>query len=294
MPKSKTRNVAPERNGLRSNPLVSRTSVLTTWKQIVDLEDSFGKTWMFRGHSDDWALASTLHRVCDRFGKAYADAFSIEYALRRAFSRAYVGNDEVRVREDPMYSIAKMQHYGAPTRLLDWTYSFFIALYFAMEGAAVGRDAFIWAMNYEWTQTKAAELKIDNWKLRRVDETRGRADLFEDEFFVRRHRMVFTENALGLNSRLADQQGLFLLPGITSETIDAILDTQLDTAGVIDLITLRLDADEFAKVIGKLNRMRLTYKTMYGDSSSLGRDLVMNIPALSVRLDRIAKGQFSS
>jgi hypothetical protein len=245
---------------------------------------------MFRGHSGDWELKSTLHRACDRFGKDYSLARAIEYALMRDFRRSYNGSDDARVRDDPMYCMAKMQHYGAPTRLIDWTYSFFIALYFAMESAAVRQDAFIWAFNYEWIREKANKLGIKNWKFRNIDETAGRADLFENEYFTREHRMVFAESSLDLNSRLADQQGVFLLPGIVSETVDSIFNTLLDRESVLKIATLRLDEDEFAKVMGKLYRMKLNHKSIYADSSWFGRDIVMKIPALSIRNDRIADG----
>ena len=48
-----------------SNPLVDRSIEVTRWRELVELEDSFGPTWMFRGHSDDWPLKSSLHRLCE-------------------------------------------------------------------------------------------------------------------------------------------------------------------------------------------------------------------------------------
>jgi len=42
-----------------------------------------------------------------------------------------------------------MQHHGAPTRLLDFTYSFYIAAYFALEESE--KDCAIWALNMKWS-----------------------------------------------------------------------------------------------------------------------------------------------
>ena len=46
-----------------------------------------------------------------------------------------------------------MQHYGAPTRLLDWSYSPFVATYFAIE-SSTGASA-VWAINGDWLERKA-------------------------------------------------------------------------------------------------------------------------------------------
>lgn len=41
------------------------------------------------------------------------------------------------------------QHYGIPTRLLDWSFNFFIAMYFALKGAKLEDEyCSIWAYNY--------------------------------------------------------------------------------------------------------------------------------------------------
>ena len=51
-------------------------------------------------------------------------------------------------------SVSTMQHHGAPTRLLDFTYSVYVAAYFALENADSDGCA-VWAVNGPWTLDRA-------------------------------------------------------------------------------------------------------------------------------------------
>jgi hypothetical protein len=263
---------------------------------------------MFRGQGQDWPLDSSLHRLLARFGHPPSTALEIEHAMMREFRRRYSGPDERRVVYDGMYCLAKMQHYGAPTRLLDWSYSFFVALFFAIESADVwfekedlppdrpeSKPAVIWAFQYDWIKQKCIELKIDNkWRRTNIDENRASKSFLEDEYMKRQDRMVFAESALPLNGRLANQQGVFLLSGLASESVDQVFNSLIDKPSILWRIELQLSAEAFSEVVTKLNRMRMRHSTIYADSNEWGRDLVMQIPALRIRTRRVIDGEFKN
>jgi len=90
--------------------------------------------WLFRGYRcPDWQLETSLERASKRCG---VSASSCEKAIWEEFRRhAHSYMQRVPADSDTFEWLAFMQHYGAPTRLLDFTFSFWIALFFAFEDA---------------------------------------------------------------------------------------------------------------------------------------------------------------
>src|SRR5215469_4229304 len=89
--------------------------------------------WIYRGQTKDWDLMTSMERVLRHWEIDLKDATSIEFQTIREFRRRMREQQHHRVHTDTLFCLALMQHYSAPTRLLDCTYSPFVAAAFAME-----------------------------------------------------------------------------------------------------------------------------------------------------------------
>ena len=84
-------------------------------------------------------LLTQFFEIADRRGRILPD----HSQKLRIYLEKLKAHDEMvklslnawRVRDEALSLIALAQHYGSPTRLLDWTYNAFVATFFASEDA---------------------------------------------------------------------------------------------------------------------------------------------------------------
>ena len=92
------------------------------WEALVSQFELLGRGWIFRGHaSANWRLRTTLDRQTP-FGYQKRDA---EEDLLRAFRRRahnFLAAEHLPADDMSGEWLALMQHFGAPTRLLDFTH----------------------------------------------------------------------------------------------------------------------------------------------------------------------------
>jgi hypothetical protein len=106
-----------------------------SWNEDLGLHRS---NFAFRGRPD---AADELSTSLARLG---GDIAAIERPLLRHF-RKYAARDAVPV-DSTWNWLALAQHHGLPTRLLDWTYSPYVALHFAT--ARQEGDGAVWMVDY--------------------------------------------------------------------------------------------------------------------------------------------------
>jgi hypothetical protein len=118
----------------------------------IDNSDMAIIPW-FRGQADaEWPLRPKFYRTGPTDPKT-------ECEIREEFiTHAPALCDASPRNEWEWYFL--MQHYGAPTRLLDWTDGALIALYFAVRENRGDRHAAVWALDPWWL----------NWKVIQKDE----------------------------------------------------------------------------------------------------------------------------
>jgi hypothetical protein len=97
----------------------------------------------FRGHLNArWKLTPKIYRP------EYLGADESE--IRNEFQSRALQVIQGRMPADKWEWYFLMQHYGVPTRLLDWTENALIALYFAVENHPGNCDAGVWALDPAW------------------------------------------------------------------------------------------------------------------------------------------------
>lgn len=237
---------------------------IRSWEDFLNLPHLSEDEWIYRGQSNDWALKTSLERSCQDTGIALEHAPSIEKALIDNFRRRYDGSDRQFVIDDTLYCLALMQHHGAPTRLLDWTYSPYIALYFAIEDG--GDNSVIWCMNQNWWMRKARAIVGSDRFEQRINYTTRNDSSFIPLYMTKQpFKMVYLENPYFFNSRLNIQQGVFLCTGDVTASYEENLLALEECCSSDSVIKIwcHMTMDRKLEALKELHRMNIHRESLF-------------------------------
>lgn len=281
-----------------------RTIRIHNWRALLAHYNWFqrsGKKWIFRGlPKAAYALETSLERALRDFGvKKFSDAAAFEKSLMHQFRRQTQKYAvDLPPDREAMTWLTLMQHYGTPTRLQDWTYSFFVAVYFAVERAETGASSAVWCIDATWCADQydailgtidGASLKL----LKDVDPYIRSAGTF-DKVIDRNRPMlnVYPGNAFDLNERLIIQQGFFLVPchiGRSFEdNLDALLDRDPRYQDHFVKVIIDSNVDLRKGILTNLYRMNITRATLFPGLQGFAESLRTQIASPSVLLNRHA------
>jgi hypothetical protein len=204
--------------------------------------------------------------------------------MLREFKRAaYLYRSDLPAPADYLEWLALARHYEMPSRLVDFSYTFNVASYFAFSGKGKDQHGFILAINLEKLKEKT-EAKLHEWSFSppKEDWDFHNPVIFR-EFafdFERTRPWVVPVAPSRRNERLLNQGGLFLCPGNIEKGFEENLSATL-APGELKLICLH--ANSRTDGIRALKRMNVDMRVLYPDLAGLAqsiRDLVhMNIPS---------------
>jgi hypothetical protein len=224
----------------------------------------FRSNFAYRGRND---VAEDLRTSLLRLG---GDPSSVEGHLLRNF-RKYAQREAAPA--DSVWNwLALAQHHGVPTRLLDWTYSPYVALHFATARVeSFDRDGVVWLVDYVRAQDEAPaqlrevlrEQEMNVFTAELLEQAAGGLDELErlaDEDYV-----LFLEPP-SLDDRIVNQYALFALMSRPQVRLDDWLESRPELGR-----RLIVPAELKWEVRDKLDQANITERVLFPGLDGLSR-----------------------
>lgn len=213
------------------------TATMECWNDITSFNQLFLSNYIFRGQADsEWGLEPSLERLVKRHHPNYKDKnipSIYEHKMLKEFKYKYpLYEINVHPKENENLEwLTLMQHFGTPTRLLDFTNSLFVALYMALDGSFSDSSA-IWAINKLATEREHIKTYMSTNAIhstpKRVIDTYIR-DKANSVIGMSRtssvEKEIFPVYPQLCNERVSIQQGLFLMASDLDVTFTEVFDS---------------------------------------------------------------------
>ncbi|WP_240205660.1 FRG domain-containing protein [Vibrio sp. CyArs1] len=226
---------------------------VSTWRQLERIFEILDQdNWLFRGQTNaDWGLKTSIYRLFEDFSYlnlSEQDKYEFEQEIVRTFkANAHLYGINNLSESDTLEWLSVMQHYGAPTRMLDVSHSPYIASYFALESGE--DDCAIYCFNYH--------------KFKEIDEELFGNSVYKDRVLDSKNdggNFLMAYEPFKTNERLLLQQGAFLVPSNTTDTFDKIVEEYGDESKCLKIVipsSLRLEG------LRKLQKMNISAATLF-------------------------------
>jgi hypothetical protein len=222
----------------------------------------------FRGQPANVGLSPKIHR------KEYRDADEPE--IRQQFQSRALQLMQAKVPESDhkwdWYFL--MQHYGAPTRLLDWTDNPLIGLFFAVNSEPNETNAAVWILDPYWLNNNLFE-EVDGPLLPDWEETQKYLKTLEAAFMSRRQTRMSRPAALDpphVDRRLAVQGSHFVIFG-NSRDLAKIRQVEGRDCRLAKVL-ISEDSAEYIKE--ELADCGITHSFVFPDIEALGKELAVS------------------
>jgi len=180
---------------------------------------------------------------------------------------------------DDWYWYFLMQHYGCPTRLLDWTTNPLVALYFAVSNPSE-RDGVVWVLDpWRWNRAHVKDLwgpAIAGWREAKP-YLLELEDAFDSEVSEQQTKKAWpiAIEPPHIDRRIAAQGSKFVLFGQKKDMLDspAINRKRKDKGkhAIVDRIVIPRKCSE--AILSELNQLGFNQRSLFPDLEGLGKHI---------------------
>lgn len=248
--------------------------------ELVQIIMNFSGEYIFRGQANSqWGLLPALERVVGtenyRTGVKKYEAYSL-----MTFKKRFELYNKTNFHPASLLSwLSTMQHYGIPTRLLDFTESPYVALYFALEAynPLSKNDFSLYAINYkEYMNCSIEKIKsIDHSFDETPNSIATHSDASFDQIADLNSDIVWITEPGVYNERIDKQRGCFLISGNIEKSLEEAL--ALSMYSECSMQKILISANLYESIYRLLGKMNLTGKSIYGDMEGLTKSIRMEL-----------------
>jgi FRG domain len=222
--------------------------------------------WFRGSQKSHWPLIPGLYRYLDHETKVH----EAEDEIREEFIKRAPSLTEHRpVNGWEWYFM--MQHYGVPTRLLDWTENPQLGLYFAVKDSDGLHDAAVWILNPWWLNGRVLRRRevLPPGSPGLIEEDSNIYNQWLPDRFDRRHRLhkqlpvaVFANH---FERSISAQSSCFTIHGLDRRALDKLFPSHSDRITRVIIPSFATEA-----IREELNEFGIDEVTVYPDLQGLG------------------------
>lgn len=213
---------------------------------LFDIKNKLNGVTLYRGQNCDLPLLPKI----GRFKKPVSEILEIEIILIEEFDKRFRPFLDFEIDNDWDF-LAYAQHFGLPTRLLDWTENPLVALWFAVSSERKEKtNGVVWVFDVENDDIVT--------------------DLSQDPLEIKKTKVFDPSH---INKRITSQSGWFTVHKLTDSMRKNFVPLEKNKNYIEALNKLVIPQKLFSDFRLKLNKMGVNQATIYADLDGLCKHL---------------------
>lgn len=250
---------------------IKKWNDLKEWLAEDPTSDSY-----FRGQREStWKLESSLTRIIEKNNNNNMKDCE-KYSIKKFKSSAHLYDPNFfHHRDSDLSLLAYAQHHGCPTKLLDFTNSKFLALFFAFDNMDLeGESKYvrIWFFENGKLNKKTVKLLKKNYAINITKKKLATESEKNYKRYVKEKKeydcLFFLEPDLE-SHKIHIQQGGFICSGDITKSIKTIYESHY--THIINYVDI--DKKLYKDVFDYLFSMNISHKTIYGGVEGFAKDI---------------------